>query len=1390
MLDDDELLDTPIDDLEDELPVTTAHTLRSVAAGLGVDTIGELVRAPRTAMRIESLAPMPRKRLIAALDAWLAGQIEPEAPSAFVAETLAARGVSALSGGMGAPIEVRPAEPERPAAALPPEDREGVEGWAEARGVVHVLRMRMWELHGAVGARLPRLAQDHQMTVADLFVPEQLPFGASSRVSGDVLRTLREAARTFLAAEAGRRAGLEAARKTFLARRGEPPTEGARRFDAALAALAEHIGNPSILPLRGLLGHPVSKTTLDADDPPVLRVALAAASPVTVRLPIAPILAGRFTDASMAAFYYARESRDVALAAIEVARDLLRDGESGTGKALRAWLDVPPWQRALARLGEQSGARAGGREERLAFRVRPGRGEGVEVEVLSQSMRKSGDWTVGRAIAARGAAELAETPNEKRVVDELLMLDGTRWAPRGPDAARRIVAILGALADHPRVWFGPSGAKPARIRRGRVAIALVGREGGHAVELSIAGRPRPPADLLARALPDGSVIDLDEATATVTLARLDDFTRSLVVALADTPVVFPSEGIDPLLGVLQRSQLEVDVALPDELLGRAVSADDRPVARLVPLPGDALHLTVGVRPLAGAPFFEPGTGTARVLAAEGGARVSAHRDFDREREQAEHLLGALPLGDAEREGPWTVRIDDPDRAADVIVALAEAGDAAVLEWPEGDRLAIVHAGRKDLRLRIERKRDWFGVEGEVAIDGTRVALAALLAAAREGHRFVRVGPNKIVALAADLRERLRAADDALLEGPKGEIEAHGTALAALDGLVEGDAQIRASVEWSRARARMAASATLEPEVPPALRAELRPYQREGFRWLARLAMWGVGACLADDMGLGKTVQTLALLLTRVGEGPALVVAPTTVGANWLREASVFAPSLRMIAYRGPGRRQLLDDIGPGDVLVTSYDLLARDGEPLGGVRFGTFVLDEAQAVKNAASRRAAAARMIHADFRIALSGTPIENHLGELWSIFRIISPGLLGGWERFRKRFAIPIERDRDPARQKALARLVRPFLLRRMKAAVAPELPARTETVRFVALSPAERELYETERISAIAALSSADPREGRFAMLAALTRLRRLACHPRLVDATSSVPSSKLAAFLEVLDELRDAGHRALIFSQFTSHLALVREALDARAVKYLYLDGQTTVPERERLVTAFQAGEGELFLLSLKAGGSGINLTGADYVVHLDPWWNPAAEDQATDRAHRIGQSRPVTVVRLVARGTIEEAVLTLHAEKRELAESLLAGGELAGTLSASELVALVRAGDAAPDEEAEASEGAPTPGPPPVANAREDGAPPRLASLIATCERDLATRLASPPTARAYGRVLARFLAFSQPDADAPLPVLVERYLGALRSGAIPAKKSDLGVAQAALAHLVRVANGA
>ena len=437
-----------------------------------------------------------------------------------------------------------------------------------------------------------------------------------------------------------------------------------------------------------------------------------------------------------------------------------------------------------------------------------------------------------------------------------------------------------------------------------------------------------------------------------------------------------------------------------------------------------------------------------------------------------------------------------------------------------------------------------------------------------------------------------------------------------------------------------------------------------------------GALLADDMGLGKTLQALALLVERAQEGPALVVVPASVGFNWRRESARFAPGLRVIDYRGKARSGHLETLLPGDLVVTTWALMARDQEELSGIQWATVVFDEAHAMKNPRSRRHRAARALQAGFRLALTGTPVENHAADLHSLFAVLLPGLLGTERAFRERFALPIAAGRVRPRE-ALASLVRPFVLRRLKSEVAQELPPRTEIRLDVTLSDAERALYDRHRQAGLAELTlSAVERDGqrRFQALATLTRLRQAACHPRLVEKESTVPATKLKRALRLLEDLRAEGHSALVFSQFVRHLDLVEESLRQRGFGLCRIDGSTPQSKREAEVDRFQAGEADVFLISLKAGGVGLNLTAATYVLHMDPWWNPAAEDQATDRAHRIGQDRPVTVYRLVARHTVEDAILELHGRKRQLVEELLAGTGSSAPMTTDELLELLRAGE--------------------------------------------------------------------------------------------------------------------
>ena len=980
------------------------------------------------------------------------------------------------------------------------------------------------------------------------------------------------------------------------------------------------------------------------------------------------------------------------LALLDATLDVLEaPARRGEATALVDELLQPPWARLLRELDAH--------EDRAA-QPRPA------IEVWWRIERVLGAWTLS-PLVKRQTKRGALTSGARMSVPQLLDEHGDQL----PEVDRRIAEHVAAWTPPSRTGAVTNGRRsatyPARaflaavghprmlaewsdepIAVDRLALGFTVHAVGTELRLepSLEGArfsPRLLAPLLQTYAP-GEPLALDERERDRFLViEVNDHARKLWSLLDRHGDAFPPESHAPLLDRLARLEGRLPLVVPDSLMGSELVGDAVTVARLRLLPDVTLELELFIRPGPGAPLFQPGSGPRDVLLARAGERHYIRRALGDEPARARAQLAGLPLDGAEEGPPFCFRIADPEAALALVAAAQQPPAGLEVEWLDARPTITRGLGPDALRVQIERRRDWFGITGELTIEAGRLELAVLLDAARRQQRFVRVDDRRWVELTEVLRRRLLAVADHTFAG-RNQLELSPGALPAIRELADAGAEVDAVIDWQQLAERLAASRALSPRPPAALAATLRDYQIEGHAWLTRVAAWGAGACLADDMGLGKTVQAIAVLLDRARHGPALVLAPTSVAFNWVSELARFAPGLTPVLYGElPDRARGLARLRKKDVVIVSYGLLVRDAEQLAATRFATLVIDEAQALKNATTRRARAARRLDAGFRIALSGTPLENHLGELWSLFAVIFPGLLGSWEQFRERFAGPIERAKDPDARAALARLLRPFLLRRTKQEVARELPSRTEIEVAIALSKEERELYEDARLAAVAALDKktrglGDPQQ-RFQILAALTRLRLLACHPRLYDGRSPVASSKLRRLLELVEELRSEGHRALVFSQFTSHLALVREALEAAGHRVLYLDGTTPARQRAPLVAAFQAGEADVFLISLKAGGTGINLTAADYVIHLDPWWNPAVEDQATDRAHRIGQTRPVTVYRLIARGTIEEQILALHGDKRALVAGVLDGSNAAGRLTTKDLLGLLAAAHGGPGD---------------------------------------------------------------------------------------------------------------
>jgi hypothetical protein len=850
----------------------------------------------------------------------------------------------------------------------------------------------------------------------------------------------------------------------------------------------------------------------------------------------------------------------------------------------------------------------------------------------------------------RTARDPVELPVEDRAAAVLVV--GTNTQGRRNHA-------LDSLVGHPRV-LGPDGL-PARVARGVLSLA-VEDEGALGLVPHVEGRAVPVSqrlllvDAISRQL--GTWWDLDRRTLWVlpVAPKLGTVLRTF----SRGGWALPAEAKPALLGVLERLEERVPLELEGAMRGEQVPASVTPVVQLETL-GEGMRVEVFVRPLPQGPLQRPGEGPRELARVDGGKRQFVVRGLSAEVDAVRERLAALELP-VDRWGREAVELDT---MLDLVGHLQELGEDVVVEWPRQRARVLGSLGAQSLSVRATEGRDWFGVEGEVRIEGSAVELGDLLDSIRRGRRFIRVKGNSWARITDRLKEQLGSA--AFLARKDGKLPPLAVA-PALGPLADDGAQIDLPEATRKMVGRIQASADLHPDVPHALQAELRHYQEEGYRWLMRTASWSPGAVLADDMGLGKTVQALAVLLARADEGPALVVAPASVNVNWQREAARFAPSLRVSAYRGGQRAKMLEDLGPGRVLVTSYDLVTRDQEALAEVAFGTVVLDEAQAIKNAVAQRSRATAGLNAGFMLALTGTPVENHIGEVWSLFRTVAPGLLGSARHFTERFVRPERSGYGDESRMSLGRLVRAFVLRRTKQQVATELPDRVESVVYIELGPEERRRYDELRRAAI---ESMEEGESQMKVLAALTRLRQLACATRLVYDDGPERSTKIARLVEMVVAARESGERSLVFSDFVGLLKLARAALEAAGLTVRMLDGSMPVHVRQREVDAFQDGDGDVFLISRGAGGTGLNLTAASTVFHLDPWWNPAREDQATDRAHRIGQERTVTVYRLVSARTIEEEVLSLHETKRELASSLLSGAERTAKLGADELLALLR-----------------------------------------------------------------------------------------------------------------------
>jgi superfamily II DNA or RNA helicase len=890
----------------------------------------------------------------------------------------------------------------------------------------------------------------------------------------------------------------------------------------------------------------------------------------------------------------------------------------------------------------------------------------LTVRAVTGRRQEDGSWQAVTPLSLR-RDEVPQLPEPDRTLLSLLSLAAAespaqRWsaidssaqvpavAPLSPSAARLLVPQLGATD---RFWTRPD--KEAKIGAPIVWDAgppwelwLEAREEeGGGVRLSASlrrGEERMPAE--PRPLVLGGSGFLLAGNRLTSLA--DAGSRWLALLDPARALRVPAAERDELLGHLLAKAHLPRLDLPESLRYEEARPAPRPLLRLLPpaWPRGA--------PRAELSFLYEGHEVASGSPQRGFYRPEERRFLVRD-PQAERWSAARlrELGFRSDPDPFSrlPALQIPaNRVPKAVSALLAEGWSVEAEGKH-------YRSAGPFRMSVSSGVDWFDLHGEAEFEGRTVPLPEVLAAIRRGQRFVPLDDGSLGMLPEEWIEKF--APIARLGTAEGDrVRFRSVQAVLLDAWLADEPEITSDEAFERARRRLHEFSRIEPaDPPPGFRGELRPYQRAGLGWLHFLRDFGFGGCLADDMGLGKTVQVLALLASRRERRaeknlpPSLVVVPRSLVFNWLSEAAHFTPDLRVLDHTGAGRAREGDLWKGFDLVITTYGTLRKDVALLRETEFDYLILDEAQAIKSASSQTAKAARLLRGHHRLALTGTPVENHLGELWSLLEFLNPGFLGASSAFRAHAGELRAENRG-----LLARALRPLILRRTKEAVARELPPKTEQTIYCELPSRQRRLYDELRDHYRATIGRRIGEQGlarsKMLVLEALLRLRQAACHPGLVDpGRRGDPSAKLDLLLPQLREVLDEGHKALVFSQFTSFLAILRAQLDAEGISYLYLDGQTR--DRQEKVEAFQNDPGrQLFLISLKAGGLGLNLTAADYVYLLDPWWNPAVEAQAIDRAHRIGQERPVFASRIVARDTVEEKILELQKSKRDLADAVI------------------------------------------------------------------------------------------------------------------------------------------
>lgn len=873
--------------------------------------------------------------------------------------------------------------------------------------------------------------------------------------------------------------------------------------------------------------------------------------------------------------------------------------------------------------------------------------------VPALQVRKGDDWVFQKEVSMKEAMTDSDIRSLMTMQDnEILSAVETVKAGRGVRYLFEVVDAIPFLADHPGVLDSKTYL-PVRFRKGVVVFQLEETGGGYKFANNLSCFVKGPAYYLEREAPNSFVIYCNEPT------EMRIFTY-----LLENSILIPRSGKEALEKTLISLGKRFAVSSPFGHQIAKIQKDSKtePHLYLYPVPPAGLMAELRIEPIPNAPLLLPGEGPEKLILQIDGESVEVVRSLKAENANADKICEAIPFLGTKKEG-YSTTIQDGFIAWELLDALKENEHLVDVKWPRGKSIEMIKKVKmSDFSMLVENKIDYFQVTPTVPIDTKRMLSFAQLIDMAEKQRggFISFSDKEIVRLEKKVLDFIRICGYYNIEGKD-----YCQIPLAAAGLFEEYDDVG---KW-----KLPPLPELPDDVtsiPTTFQAELRDYQTEGVNWLCRLSGWGLGGILADDMGLGKTVQTIALLAKRGEGGSALIIAPVSVCQNWVDEIIRFCPALTPILYVGNNRKSLLNESGPNTLFIVSYALLQNDVEIFQTYNWNTIIVDEAQAIKNYNSKRTTAVLSLKGKFRLALSGTPVENYLVDMWTLFQFTNPGLLGSRLKFLSKFSSAFEKGGSSEKREALQKIITPFFLRRKKGDVLSELPPKTELIRKVELSSEERSFYEAQRLHSLAKISETTNEKGFIAIFAELMKLRRASLSPSLVEKSAPVVSSKIELLLEITEELNENRHKALIFSQFVDYLQIIKSELEKRNLKFSYLDGSTPRDKRTSEVSDFQSGKTDFFLISLKAGGTGLNLTAADYVIHMDPWWNPAVEEQASDRAHRMGQTRPVTIYKIIAIDTIEERILELHGRKKEVAEALFGDGDKATSLSPQELRDLI------------------------------------------------------------------------------------------------------------------------